>query len=232
MAVRDGDGKGFLVDLHGFEDNSIAGNRLALCGDSQVFRKAFESAEAHGQGITTVANVQGAVGRCLHHRTDFLVRKIQFPPVVGRARCEELVVALVEQTAGLSLEVRPVAVRQQVLPDGAGARHRPEKQLLAGHLFMPGPMAVSELPIVPVSPGEILKLAMHEEAIVVGIFPVAVDGHVPAVLGDRPRRGGNCVVVRNVLVSGQHELEVVAQLLGYVHPHVIGLIERLRVVPE
>src|SRR5512142_2234154 len=94
-------------------------------------------------------------------------------------------------------------------------------------------MSVAEVRVVPVRAVRFLQLAMHEvAAALVHLAVILVQGQAAAVGKKGPRIGGNRVVVADVASAGEYEFEVGAEFGGGVEPDIVGLLYRLRVVPE
>ncbi len=140
-------------------------------------------------------------------------------------------VGLVEGTPRLHFDVLSVGIGEQLVPDHPLARESPDPDLLAQLLVAGGEAPHAEVLVVPEG-GEEVGQAAEDVVGLVGAEVVSfVEGEVPPRLGfDRPRFGPAVVV--DMMRAGVDELQVAGGLDARVHPRVVGLLERRRVVPE
>ena len=162
----------------GFSDDSVGEDLPAVGAHDQLLVDLLKRAKAEDQAIARIARVERSIWRCLHHRSDLLVREKQLLPAIGGVGREGRGVALIQETAGLVLIILTVAVGQEVLPDAPFPRESPVKELLPRDLLVQRPVAVTEIGIVPVAPGEIVQRSFDEIASVPAVCVVPVESLV------------------------------------------------------
>ena len=82
-------------------------------------------------------------------------------------------------------------------------REGPAKELLSRYFFVEGPVAVTELGIVPIAAEEVLQGPVDEETAVIAIVVLLVKRQIPAVFVHGPAAGGNRVVVPIKRIPGK-----------------------------
>ena len=163
-----------------------------------------------------------------------------FRPGISRVRLKSPVLEgresarlrrLVEQPPGLHLDVLAVGVGQQFLPDHPLARQAPDPRLLP-QLVVPRRIPPHpELIVVPIGAKEVRVPADDVVRLVGPEVVLLVEGEVPARAGlDGP--GRDFAAVSDVMRARVDELQVAGRLDAGVHPRVVRLFDRRRVVPD
>ncbi len=156
---------------------------------------------------------------------------MRLEPSVLERREGALLGGLVEQATRLHLDVLPVGVGQELLPDHPLPRQAPDPgllpQLVVARRVVPHP----EVVVVPVGAEEV-GLAPDDVVRLVGAEVVLlVECQVlPVVRIDRPRE--DLPAVPDVVRARVDELKVATCLDPRIHPRVIGLLKWRRVVPD
>ena len=135
-----------------------------------------------------------------------------------------------QEPSGLELDVLAVGVGEQVLPDAARPRERPQPHLLPGHVLVAGPVAPAVVVVVVVAAEEVVQLADDVVGLVAVERVVAIERQEAAHFVDRP--GALPARVLQVGPAGHEDLQVVLRKGRRRHPVVVRLLQRGGVVPE
>ena len=237
--LRDRDGHGLRPRLErhrldlGLEDHLVPVEDLQLLADGLERREGqvdpalahrhveaaerragHEALRAH-HGEPVLGPGVGAVG----HEAPVLERRPRAP--LGR---------LVEGAAGLQLDVLPVGVGEELLPDHPLAGEAPDPDLLAELLVARRPPAHAEAVVVPEGAPEVGLPAEDVVGLRAPEVVSLVEGEVAALRVDRP--GAHLAPVPDLVGARVDELQVPGGLEAGVHPRVVGLLERRLVVPQ
>ena len=239
VEIPGGDVDGGLVWLQGFEDHGPRQSQSGAGPHLQGVRQVAKGVSANGEAAPLIRDEHGPVPGRVGEATDSLEWEPRLRPAARRHWVEAGLGngihrraggILDEEASGLELDVLPVGVGKEIVPDAALPGQSPEPELLARHVLVPGPVTEPVVLVVIVAAEEVVQLAHH----VIRLMPlegvVAVERQVAALLVHGPR----LLLARmlEIAVPRHGHLQVVLCEGRRRHPVVVGLLQGRRVVPE